>query len=401
VRYETAQRTALDLAHETTMRADESAMSSPGEFAPGRSAVGTLLRATRQRHGLSIADVAQTLRIRAPYIEAIEDGRPADLPAPAYAVGFVKAYAKALALDEAEILRRFRAEAADLGRRTQLDFPAPVPERSVPAGAVAMVGILLAAGAYGGWWYLSGGSRPQEAVAPPPDRMVVVEPPPALRTPPPIVVPQPAAPGAAPAMAGSGALAGLPMIPPGPFDTAAVIPPIASPPPPSVPPPSISASSSPTAAQAAVPPAPVPAPGAPLPEGVFGAASNEESRVLVRARAETWIQVRDRSSGSVVFNRTLKPGEAYRAPNKPGLLLTMGNAPGTDVLMDGQLVTNPFPTVSVRRDIPLEPEKVKEGMATPVAAARAPSTPAAPGGQAGSGAGGFIWGAGGPTGASN
>lgn len=369
-------------------------MSAPGDALPAGGTVGTLLRATRQRHGLSVKDVAQALRIRAPYIEAIEDGRPGDLPAPAYAVGFVKAYAKALGLDEAEILRRFRTEAEGLGRRTQLEFPAPVPERGVPAGAVALLGIMLAAGAYAGWWYFSGNTgRVQEVVAPPSERLAGVET--SRAAPPPIVLP-PAPPGD-PRL--SGPLASLPLIPPGPHDQAAVIPPVQSPPPPApVAAAPLAPSSNPASAQAAVPPV-VLGSGGTLPEGVFGAAGNEESRVLLRARAETWIQVRDKASGTVVFNRTLKPGEAYRVPLKPGLLLTMGNAPGTDVLVDGQLVANPFPTASVRRDIPLEPDRVREGMAASPTQVRAPATPAAPsvGGAPGAPAGGATAGPGGWT----
>lgn len=358
--------------HETAIEADESAMSPPGDAPRGGSAVGTLLRATRQRHGLSVHDVAQALRIRAPFIEAIEDGRPSDLPAPAYAVGFVKAYARALGLDEAEILRRFRTEAEGLARRTQLDFPAPVPERGVPAGAVALVGIILAAGAYAGWWYLSGGgSRVPDVAVAPPGQVAVLEP---SRTPPPPIVVPPAAPQAA-----SGPLAALPLVPPLAGEGVSVIPPVQSPPP--APAPALSGPApNPASAQAAVPQPMPPAITGPLPDGVFGAAGNEESRVLVRARAETWIQVRDKASGTVLFNRTLKPGESYRAPLKPGLLLTMGNAPGTDVMVDGQVVANPFPTTSVRRDIPLEPDRVRDGMAAPPAAARAPATPAAPAG---------------------
>lgn len=381
------------MRHEAAIEADESAMSAPGDAPKGNSPVGTLLRATRQRHGLTVGDVAAALRIRAPYIEAIEDGRPSDLPAPAYAVGFVKAYAKALGLDEAEILRRFRAEAEGLGKRTKLEFPEPVPERGVPAGAVALLGILLAAGTYAGWWYFSGNAnRPQEVIGPPPARLAGGEP---TRAAPAIVLPPP--PQNDPRL--SGPLAGLPLIPPGPNDQVAVIPPVQSPPPAPLPAPTALSgatppASSPSSAQAAVPPA-VLGPSPTLPEGVFGAAGNEESRVLVRARAETWIQVRDKSSGNVVFNRTLKPGEAYRAPMKPGLLLTMGNAPGTDVLVDGQVVSNPFPTASVRRDIPLEPDRVREGMATPPTLVRAPATPAAPAATPGSG--GWIWGAGGPS----
>jgi cytoskeleton protein RodZ len=355
-------------------------MSAPGDAPHGGSAVGTLLRATRQRHGLSVHDVARSLRIRAPYIEAIEDGRFADLPAPAYAVGFVKAYAKALALDEAEILRRFRTEAEGLGKRTRLEFPAPVPERGVPAGALAMLGLVLAAGAYGSWWYMSGSSRLPEVTSPPPQVLAMTDP--APRTPAPAIVPPPADQRAV-----AGPLASLPPIslapsaPPAGIITpapVAVIPPVASPPPPA--PLAPAATHSAASAQAAVPLAPSPPPlaGASLPEGMFGALPAEDSRVLVRARAETWIQVRDRSNGSVVFNRTLQPGQSYRVPMKPGLLLTIGNAPGTDVVVDGQVVANPFPATSVRRDIPLEPDRVREAMAAPPVTVRAPTTPAAP-----------------------
>ena len=84
----------------------------------------------------ALPDVAATLRIRLPFLEAIEDGRVADLPGNAYAVGFLRTYASSLGLDAAEVARRFRAEAQEVNRKTELAFPAPVPERGVPAGAV-------------------------------------------------------------------------------------------------------------------------------------------------------------------------------------------------------------------------------------------------------------------------
>ena len=57
------------------------------------------------------------LRIRRVYLEALEEGRLRDLPAPAYAVGFVRTYARALGLDADEMVRRFRE--APSGRRPQ------------------------------------------------------------------------------------------------------------------------------------------------------------------------------------------------------------------------------------------------------------------------------------------
>ena len=95
-----------------------------------------------------------------------------ELPAPAYAVGFVRSYARALA-STADMVRRFReASGPVVQRKTDLIFPEAVPERGVPAGAVMLVGVLLAAGAYIGWYQWSGsGNRSVDAVPPLPPRL--------------------------------------------------------------------------------------------------------------------------------------------------------------------------------------------------------------------------------------
>src|SRR3954464_10145030 len=84
---------------------------------PGR--LGAELRDARVALGLSIEDLAQSLRIRRVYLVALEEGRVRDLPAPAYAVGFVRTYARALGLEEAEVVRRFReASGPAVSRKT-------------------------------------------------------------------------------------------------------------------------------------------------------------------------------------------------------------------------------------------------------------------------------------------
>ena len=91
--------------------------------------VGALLRASRVRIGEDLQDVAILLRIRYPYLEAIEGGRFEELPGKTYAVGFVRAYADHLGLDGEEVVRRFKAEAAgDEVSRTDLRFPTPIAE---------------------------------------------------------------------------------------------------------------------------------------------------------------------------------------------------------------------------------------------------------------------------------
>ncbi|WP_245624435.1 helix-turn-helix domain-containing protein [Belnapia moabensis] len=284
--------------------------------------LGEELRDARFALGFSIEDIAASLRIRRPYLVALEEGRVRDLPAPAYAVGFVRTYARALGLDEDEVVRRFReASGPAVQRKTDLVFPEPVPERGLPAGAVILVGAVLAVGAYIGWYQWSGsGNRTVDAVPPVPariERAARPEPPPA----------------------------------PAP-DLAAPPPSLAAPP-----------AASPLNAQAAPPP-PAPPPAAATPEG----------RIVLRAKADAWIQLRDRATGTVILNRVLRPGETYTVPPRDGLLFTTGNAGGLDILVDGQPVPALGGAQSVRRDLLLEPDRLKSGQplqaATPAPAPR-------------------------------
>ena len=126
---------------------------SPGlgnakEPAPG---VGRLLKASRLRCGEELGDVADMLRIRYTYLEAIEEDRFEDLPGRAYAIGFIRAYAEHLGLDSAEVVRRFKVDSAEVAI-TNLDFAIPFPEKGIPGGAILFVGVAIAVLAYGGWY---------------------------------------------------------------------------------------------------------------------------------------------------------------------------------------------------------------------------------------------------------
>jgi cytoskeleton protein RodZ len=348
------------------------------------SAVGGLLRATRMRHGLSLNDVAAALRIRRDYLDAIEHGRAEALPAPTYAIGFVRSYASALGLDAEEVARRYRAETGLAAKRKpELTFPAPVPERGVPAGALVVVGVVLAGALYGGWYYLTDtGQRLADVVPALPERLARIE----IAPPAPAPVPAPAVTADAPGSAAAPASPAAPAPPPAlatapgadvplaalpPASTPAVmLPPTGSWPtgpavtpqslmPPRRPDPS-AANAAPVAAptaetQTAEPPATEPA--------TFGAVGGEAGRVLLRARADTWIQVRERGSGSVLFNRVLRPGETYRVPDRSGLLMTTGNAGGLEVVVEGDTLPSLGGQGVVRRDLPLDPAALRQAVA--------------------------------------
>ena len=264
--------------------------------------------------------VAAGYRHGAPHPVAVSRGAGSRthqrLPGNAYALGFLRTYAVALGLDPNEVARRFKAEAAAVNEKTRLAFPVPVPERGVPAGAVVLLGVLLAVGAYAGWYRLSGEGRlPAETSTQVPVRLASLADRPCSRRPArPIQVAAPAEP---------------------PPVQQAEAPPV----------PAISPSSA-----AAAPVTPLPVPG-----GQSG-----QSRIVLRASADAWVQVRDRA-GPVLLNRTLHPGETWEVPAKPNLLLTTGNAGGTDLVVDG--VTSPSlgGSGAVRRDVPLDPDLIKDG----------------------------------------
>jgi transcriptional regulator with XRE-family HTH domain len=85
--------------------------------------VGDELRAAREAQGLTLGDISARTRVAERHLISIEENRFAQLAAPTYAVGFSRAYARAVGLDEAEVAIRVRR---------QLDAqpnarPAPLP----------------------------------------------------------------------------------------------------------------------------------------------------------------------------------------------------------------------------------------------------------------------------------
>ena len=163
--------------HERRVRLAESlsmmsSVTEPRDTLPHAPRAGADLRLARERVGWSLPEIAAVLHIRPLFLAALEDGRIDELPGNAYALGFLRTYASALGLDANEIARRFKAEAAAVNRKTELQFPAPVPERGVPAGAVVLLGVLLAVAVYAGWYRLSGEGRlPAETTIQVPERL--------------------------------------------------------------------------------------------------------------------------------------------------------------------------------------------------------------------------------------
>ncbi len=84
-------------------------------------------------------------------------------------MGFIKAYAHYLGLDEDAVLNRFKDEAAGLTARPDLSLPVPLGERSLPGAAMLLIALILVLCGYGTWYYLSTGerTRPERVAAVP------------------------------------------------------------------------------------------------------------------------------------------------------------------------------------------------------------------------------------------
>jgi cytoskeleton protein RodZ len=290
--------------------------------------------------GLLLDDAAAALRIRPAYLSALEEGRPEELPGPAYAIGFVRAYAEFLGLDGAELVRRFKQGSSTFAVKPDLSFPMALAERSIPGTGMLLVAMILAICGYGAWYYLSTVERSRpERVTEVPAALLPAEPQP--------VVSHPAE------AAASTRLAAPANRSPAPSDT--------------------SNSAAPDVAAGSRPPATAPvsveqqrvAPAAlnALAANAQGSASGGGSRqVVIRATADSWVQIRD-GTRAVLFTRIMKPGDTYQVPEGPGFSMQTGNAGGLEITVDG----NPAPPIgrmgAVRRNVPLDPQALIAGTA--------------------------------------
>jgi hypothetical protein len=71
------------------------------------STIGQRLRQARQERGAELSDVEVATKIRVKFLAAMEEDRWDELPAPAYARGFLDIYARHLGLDHEELLDEY------------------------------------------------------------------------------------------------------------------------------------------------------------------------------------------------------------------------------------------------------------------------------------------------------
>lgn len=387
------------------------------------SGVGVTLTEVRESMGLSREDVAMRLRIRTPYLQAIEEGRFHDLPGAAYASGFVRGYAEYLGLDGDEMIRRFKSESGVSFREKRgLDMPSVPSEERIPGGAIIFIAVILAVVFYGVWQYsVSEDKSVVEMITVIPEKMMEFVSdavhdredaeaiPAGDNTQPslpemessPSPLPERSSPSAVqtgagvtpPAETESASVPPIPVPETSSSQSAAVMPSdekpqnatvetavvatdaspvvtstsvpetLATPPSQSLE--NVAASPAPASAGTSAPPVAAVVPDTPSSAQVTFGQSNVGGRIIVRATTQqVWMRVSDKSN-RVVFERTLRPGESYRVPDQTGLKLRVGNAPAVELLVDGKLLTIERSSRSPTYTVTLDPDELA-GRNTPL-----------------------------------
>lgn len=276
--------------------------------------VGENLRVAREERGLSIAEVAQSLKFAPRQIEALEQGRFDLLPGGTFVRGMVRSYARLLKLPPEPMLEgmadKFQApDANTLAAR----YSQPVPfSDNARRSTFVYLGLSLAVLALGGGvayqWYREHNTSTQLAAA---KRAAEKR---AKSNPAPVAVA-----AAAPAPA------------PTPVATAPRSQPKTLEQPARAEPPAVKVASERA-------PAPKPAPvlqisdkAAPPPPGVAKVASAGLHRLVIRCEEEAWIEVKDQNERMLVSS--LNPKGAERVVQARGpLTLVIGNAAHVRVL---------------------------------------------------------------------
>ncbi len=285
---------------------------TPGHL-PDRFDLAEILKTARAAKGLTLEQVSEITRVRPAYLEALEQAAYDILPSRPFAIGHVRAYAKALDLDEESLVEMFKRDLAEPQARlhapsgASLEDVKPRYRLFVTVGVCLVVAIvawnilqykpvILAARSKGDNFasqkWTQGMPLIRDGV------MLLTKPAPAPRD---QDIPQP-------------------YITPGLEDGFASI-----------------AATTNASSQAPVPVQDVLPSHAFNPAGAVYGAAPETSAVTMQATRSVALTVHD-AAGNIFFAHQFSPGEAYRLPqaDSQGLIVDISDAKGFDIYYNGE-----------------------------------------------------------------
>ncbi|KZT12325.1 hypothetical protein A1D30_05130 [Acidovorax sp. GW101-3H11] len=294
----------------------------------GGLTAGGLLREARQASGMHIAALAVALKVPVSKLEALEADNFTVLPDTVFVRALASSVCRVLKVDAAPVLALLPQSPSPSLAADSAGINAPVKgsvgKSTVTSSSfsgngsasrsVGFVVLALLVGALALYFFPRGEDRtaPSPATAPEPS----------------------SAPDAVPTGAADAPAAERPSQP-------APAPAVAAPAPALVAAPALSAAATAAPATAAAPAsapalvASAPAPAADAPAGTL----------VLRARSESWVQVKD-ASGALALQRNLAAGESVSVSAQPPLAVVVGRADATEVTVRGK----PFDLIAVSRD---------------------------------------------------
>jgi cytoskeletal protein RodZ len=271
-----------------TVPADGTAESS--------ESVGTALRKAREKRGVSLPQASRDLCLKEDVLRALESRQYSALPKVPYCFGFVRTYARYLALEPEEMVRRFKGEIGDTPQQSKLKPPQPIRGGRFPGRAALTFSIAIAAAAYGGWYFYM--QAPDEFRVP----ATTAD---AAHPMPPVPLVDEVKKAETPAKESETADAGK------------------------------------TGATTSATPPAAPAKG----------------KVVIRATGACWVYIHDQK-GKVVFHKTMQKGDEYTLPEqRSDLVMELGNPAALQIIVDGRLL-KPLAGAGQARRVSLDPKEL-------------------------------------------
>ena len=318
---------------------------------------GEMLRGERVRRSLKLEEVAAQTKIGLRLLQAIEANRFDLLPGGLFTRSFLRQYARALDMDETQVIASFQEQFYE----PPPALPLPLPKKSTfaripmfPAFGWLALTVIAGAGFYGLWMNVHR-SLPEPhktslQLPPDPQSLRVESVPPAANTPSSASHPTPgretkqpsATPGGSPnSISRSTTTVSPPTTAPPLPSTSSPLPNTSTPPPstsspppsPSTPPPH---SSTPSPDPSAPPPTSTPAP----------VSADGKTHVLFTAKEPVWVSIQ--CDGNPVFNGMLDANQTKTVDMSGKMVVLVGNAGGLDIAMNGKTVGPIGPTGEVR-----------------------------------------------------
>jgi cytoskeleton protein RodZ len=88
-------------------------------------------------------------------------------------------------------------------------------------------------------------------------------------------------------------------------------------------------------------------------------AASKPTRVVIKASAASWVQVRA-SDSTTIMTKVMRAGDVYEVPDREGLKLFTGNAGALTILVDGKPVRRIGGNGEVARNVDLEPDTLEK-----------------------------------------